>query len=385
MSVDLFDKRQRLTIAAKAQATADPRQFLHLLGVKHRRGNDYRCPKCGDFRLCAYKHDGGGYTFTCHKCRPGEKLDAIEVYLWLQGGTFNEARDWLMSMTCLSDGEALKPSPLKAPSPASPAPGPDGFKATPEAFRAGANALLSVSLPLTLGSAAGSYLAERQLFDVCLDAGVRHLGSSVDETKQLARTARDQIGEVAALASGLWSVSAKCPGGHAFLPYLSHTLVIPWRDQQGQVCAIRRRVVGALSGDVAKYMTTKGAPVPPLPFMHPSDAAACMSSRFGHVVITEGEFDALMLRAHGEQAGVIPSGSLVVASGGASMVGRFLSVRGWREMLEGREVVLAFDADKAGQEAARRLAGALSTAGVHGRITAPRGGKDWAETLGRAA
>ena len=376
-----FEARRQRTIEAQVRATANAPSFLASVGIKDRRGRDYRCPRCGDFRLVAYAADGGvGHTFTCHKCSTG-KLDGIGLYRWLHSASFTEAREWLMSVAGLADDGALTPSPTRTLMPcAEQVPS----SVTLEAFRVGANVLLSVARPLTLSSAAGSYMANRHMFDVAVDAGLMHLGCDSKEVAQAARWARDSVGEAAAVASGIWSQGNALSYGYARFPHASHSLVIPWLDGGGKVSAIRRRAIGPVAGEVSKYMTTRGAPVPPLPFMHRSDVRDAHGERFRSVVICEGELDALMLRAHGEQAGHLPSGALVVAVGGASMVGRFRSVASWRELLSGREAVLAFDADRAGVEAAQRLGAILREQGHKVTTLRPPTGKDWGEALGAA-
>ena len=379
-----FEARQRLTTEAKAQATASPRAFLARVGIHARRGRDYRCPKCSRFRLCAYPAKDGGHTFTCHKCKPGT-LDAIGLYQWVHDATFSDARDWLLSITGLGDVDTREPRSIQAPLTAPTQPTePDASRMTMAAFRVGASALLLASRPLTLDSTAGGYLGARGLFDIAVDTGLLHLGSTPADVRNLARRARDSIGEDVAILSGLWRPGNDKSFGHAVFPFAGHTLLIPWLDCEGRIAGLRRRVVGP-PGDLPKYVASKGAPVPPLPFMHRGDAASCMSEGFSRLVITEGEFDALALRARGEAEGVIPGGCLVVATGGASMTGRFLTQPGWRALLEGREVLLALDGDTAGREASQRLATALQAVGVHGRILVPRGGKDWCETLAGAA
>ena len=144
-------------------------------------------------------------------------------------------------------------------------------------------------------------------------------------------------------------------------------LAIPWRDRAGSVVTLQRR---RLDGGDPKYVFPPGrAARDPYGVELLADAPADAPLAF-----VEGAIDVLALRVLFRLRG-----AAVVALG-------IPGVTGWREswaaLARGRAVLVATDADQAGEQAAERIASATRAAGAASvRRARPNGAKDWAELL----
>jgi hypothetical protein len=193
---------------------------------------------------------------------------------------------------------------------------------------------------------------------------------------QLVAELRQQHGPDALDRAGL---------GHAErLSFPGHRLLVPWRDRDGRITTLQRRIVGARGGrDVPPYLFAKGRSVPAAPFGAELYDEAMAFLGDVPVVVTEGPLDCLarrkLARLEGERIVVLGAPSCTTARSE------------WAPYFDGRDVVIAFDADEAGDDGAQRFAetccrGARSVEREH-----PRGAKDWGDVLplvlagGRAA
>lgn len=119
----------------------------------------------------------------------------------------------------------------------------------------------------------------------------------------------------------------------------SGAIVMPWHFD-GQYWKVQYRAVGSDVPKEQRYRQKKGAGVDGglPPFNGDAIDAA------GVVLVVEGEMDAMLAQQ------VAPVGVAVVTWGSAS-----IAPNGWAEsLLEGRRVLLVFDADSAGQQAAAK-------------------------------
>ena len=120
-------------------------------------------------------------------------------------------------------------------------------------------------------------------------------------------------------------------------------IVIPVCDMGGEIVGVVRRMVPPVATGIPKYMFTYGFDKSKHLFgayKHPKDG--------GPTIIVEGPLDAIWLHQHGYTTAV-------------GLMGAYCS-RTQVELLRqlGSDVMLALDNDKAGQEAAERLADSLS-------------------------
>ena len=123
--------------------------------------------------------------------------------------------------------------------------------------------------------------------------------------------------------------------------FFQHRLVVPIRDERGQVVAFTGRTV--LDGEPRKYMNTPETPAYSKgKVLFALDLARTAIEERGHAVLMEGQFDVIV----GHQFGVTNA----IASSGTALTGDQLSLL--RRFTD--EVVLMFDNDRAGRSAARK-------------------------------
>ena len=135
--------------------------------------------------------------------------------------------------------------------------------------------------------------------------------------------------------------------GRATLEWPAWRLLIPWRGRGGSIDVLQRR---ALGGEFPKYRFPPGrSPGAPFGAELFDDAARDGSAE---VIVCEGALDALARRkiARRASAGERP---IVLAVPSASTL---FDAAVWAPFLAGRDVVLAFDSDAPGDQAARRFA-----------------------------
>ena len=153
-------------------------------------------------------------------------------------------------------------------------------------------------------------------------------------------------------------------------PRWANRILIPWRDEYGRIATISAR---SIDDSGPRYLYLRNAPLPP--FFRPRRSRA--SGLASRVILVEGMIDALLLVAHGVDG--------VMATGGTSVSERHV---GALVELGVQTVVLALDADEAGQAAARRIVGLLREGASPIRlqvvpIAAYRGTKDPADLVQR--
>jgi DNA primase len=167
---------------------------------------------------------------------------------------------------------------------------------------------------------------------------------------------------VTKVGADAWCASGLSREGQLTFPL--HRLLIPWRNEHGEVSTIQRRT---LEQDDRKYVFPRGRG-PENPY-----GIERVGSE-GDVALVEGAVDVLSYRELCRRNGLTRT---ALGLPGAA---------GWRpewvKYFRGRVVYLALDADHVGDAAAERLAVALHAGGAS-RVTRhrPRVGKDWADVL----
>lgn len=216
---------------------------------------------------------------------------------------------------------------------------------------------------LTSSSRSGTYLARRGLLSAAIAEG---WGALPDGQLALARLV-DRIVDKSApdswRRSGLFTDAGD-------LKFRTNVLLIPWRDENGMITTLQRRLI---DGDAGRYKYV-------FPERRPASApygVGALSRRpKDEIAFVEGAMDVLAYRA------------LCARAGDRRVVLGLPGVAGWRSSWapfgKDRVVHLALDADEAGDRAAERIALDLHRAGAHRVVRSrPNGAKDWADLLAR--
>lgn len=304
MSTDLPTLLAAIDLAALAE-----RDGVTLRGGAERSG---ACPRCGGRdRFHVKTHAGRGYFF-CRKCHP-DRGDAIEYMRWVHG---------------MSTGDAIRAlggdttAPLQSVRRAPIARQPDEFppcerwQHRAQAFAEGCAAYLWTPA----GARALAYLRSRGLAD---DTIRRHLLGYNPKWRKAAGADwglldRDTVNAAAGIT-------------------IPHQVA-------GQFWAVRVRRLNADGTAYAgpnKYVAVTGS----RPALFNADAIRAT----GRVVMFEGEFDAMLAQQHA------PAAVACVTFGSES---KAPSLR-WCVALRGLPVVVAYDADEAGERGAARWLAAL--------------------------
>ena len=155
---------------------------------------------------------------------------------------------------------------------------------------------------------------------------------------------------------------------HDGTDFFAERLVIPIRDERGQTLAFTARTVR--QDEQRKYINSRDTPVYIKGrVIFGLDLARDEIARAGHAVLMEGQFDVIT----GHQFGVT---NAVAASGTALTEDQVRLLRRFTD-----ELLLVFDADRAGREAARKAAVTAAQQGLRTRVAAVPEGKDPDEFL----
>ncbi len=360
------------------RSLADPHRVCEALGLtaggprsyaRQAAGIIVRCPSHEDRTpSCSVQNRQGVLLWRCHGC--GAHGDALSLVAAVRG--LNAERDFravlveaasiagLWQLVDELDGRA--PSTPRPAPPARPPPPPPERTIDVERFDEIARALFEVC-PLTPHSHAGRYLGGRGLFDEAHAAGLGSMPLPGREQDALCALLVDGFGTSDLELAGLLRVGR--------LAWPRHVLLIPWKTRGGKIATLQRRLV-APAEHLPSYVFAKGLrPVDPFG-AHALDAAGPHAA----LAFVEGALDALALRAiiRGRSAHVVL---------GVPGVGTWREA--WNEYARGRRVVVAFDADTAGDRAADARVSALRLVAAEVRRARPRFGKDWGEQIGHGA
>ena len=299
------------------------------------------CPKCGGqvgiddrFHVLTRTRQGK-HGWFCRKCpdapKPDKMGDAADYVRIMRGLSGREAFDLLRHFGLPADGrsrgrigqvEALS-RPVVVRSAAGLTLQADGALPEPpaEAWQAEVDVLL-------WGRPSGAYWRLRD-FDAEAIAAQAYLEQQRHLTPETIQ--RFALGYLpASITTGPMGWRAATSGA----------IVMPWVFGSCQYWKVQYRAVGSGVPKEHRYRQKKGADV--TGGLPPFNADAIKTA--GVVLVVEGEFDAMLAQQ------VAPVGVAVVTWGSAS-----IAPNGWAEsLLKNRRVLLVFDADSAGQQAAAR-------------------------------
>src|SRR5690349_9897911 len=150
--------------------------------------------------------------------------------------------------------------------------------------------------------------------------------------------------------------------------FFAERLVVPIRDERGQTLAFTARTVR--QDEQRKYINSPETPAYIKGrVVYGLDLARNEIAKRGHAVLMEGQFDVIT----GHQFGVVNA----VASSGTALTDD--QVRLLKRFTD--ELLLVFDADRAGREAARKAAVIAANHGMRTRLASVPEGKDPDEFL----
>jgi DNA primase len=317
--------------------------------------HDERTPSCV-VRLAK----DGTIAVRCHAC--GATGDALSLVAQVQGLSVD--RDFA---EILRRGAELAGAPgiIEASTPRKKTHAPGGQ--SDETYDRIAAALLAELSPMRhVAPHVAAYLDARGVFADAEAVDVRGLP-------------RDARALVASLLAGFEREELDAAGilrrGRDELDWPAWALLIPWRDRFGRIVCMQRR---RLDEGRPKYRFPPGR-APRAPFGVEFLGAALES--FGpsaEVVIVEGAIDTLARRriaSHRRECCAV----IGCASASTPCVGLPLDV------LKGRRVVLALDADPAGEAACAELGAVLAGVASEFVRERPKGSKDWAAQLWEAS
>lgn len=162
--------------------------------------------------------------------------------------------------------------------------------------------------------------------------------------------------------------------------FFRNRLIVPIRDERGNEVAFVGRTV---ADDPRKYVNSPDTPAYSKGrVLFALDLAREGIGTRGHAVLVEGQFDVIVAHQFGVTNAIATSGTALTEDQ-VRLLKRFTS-----------EVVLAFDGDSAGKQAAFRAIEQFSAAGMHTRVLSLgaakdpdeflRGGGDWEKALREA-
>jgi DNA primase len=358
----------RRDLARELRRTApldDPHALAVALGLGERaqrqpRGVIVRCPWHDDRTpSCSVRVAGDGtIAVRCHAC--GATADALGLLARVHG--LDVRRDWraVLDEAARLTGGAVPE--LRGRADVEPDERPDD-----ETYDAIASALLDACGPLRDCPDVASYLDARGIYADADAAGVR--GLPCDCGPLVAEL-------LATYDRGALERAGVVRGGHDAIDWLAWRVLMPWRDRYGRITCIQRR---RLDGGEPRYRCPPGRS-PRAPYG--VDLLAMYLDAHGadcEIVVVEGALDCLARRRIARHRGE-PCAVLGVYSASTPCAGLPL------DLLAGRRVVLACDADDAGERACAELAGALRGVArelVRQRPPAPHG--DWGSSLATEA
>jgi len=213
------------------------------------------------------------------------------------------------------------------------------------------------------GGKARAYLAERGLGEQVLrDFGVGYAPSAWDKILVLGQRAGFRIEELRGVG-----LAQRGRGGGEYDRFRSR-IMFPIRDRRGRVLGFGGRAMRSDQG--AKYVNTAETD-----FFHKSqllygvDRAKAAIAKAGRAVVVEGYTDVLALHQAGVEEAIAVMGTAITGEQVATLSG----------MVE--EVVLALDADSAGQEAMLRAQRVAAGRKMRLRVAAMPAGEDPAEMM----
>lgn len=227
-----------------------------------------------------------------------------------------------------------------------------------------------VSLLRTLAPVTGSPAAMFYLRDRCIAHGAA-LGwiALPDDPEAFAELGANVC---AGVGRDAWKRAGLCWPSGMFAPKWRGRVCIPWEAPNGAVESLQGRPIGEPREGEPKYTAATAHP-PRWPWGS-LDVVECAGD--GAVVaIVEGAVDALSWEALARGAGV---DGFALGIPGVSSVSRLAP--GWTRIVRGRRVVVALDADAAGERARDELVALVRPEAASVEVRGPVEGKDWNDT-----
>jgi DNA primase len=354
------------------RVACEPQLLCEALGLLGQPGSFRRQAKGVLVRCCAHEERTPSMSVTrapdgtlrvrCFAC--GFKTDAIGLVRRVHGASFREALALLARMAgrwdLLAERERCnRTQALTLPKRRAE---PWGAGRVDSDLRDHVYRSLLDLCPLRPDSPVGRYLDRRALFADAEAAGLGALPVRRDQQHAVMGRLASALDRATVLLDlGL----AMSRGSHA-LRAPHHCLLIPWRGRDGRISALQRR---RLDPAEPRYVFPPGLS-PAAPFG--ADVLRGGEAEGIPMVVTEGALDCLarrkLARLVGQRVAVlaVPSATTVRAE--------------WSTLFDGRDVLVAFDPDKSGDEGARRFADACLRGARSVQRERPRGG-DWNEVL----
>ena len=360
------------------RAYSDPRRVCEDLGLtregprtfaKQARGLIVRCPVHADRTpSCSVQNRDGVLLWNCMGC--GAHGDALDLIAAVRGlSVANDFRGVLVEAATLAglwqivdELQGRSPRTARRAPAAAPAPPPVEPAIDAGRFDEIASALLD-ACPLEPTAPATRYLVGRGFLEEARVAGFGALPPPGPEQDAVVASLVGQFGPSDLALAGLLR------DGRLAWPW--HLLILPWRSLDGTISTLQRRRVVSDCGPPPYVFPRALRPAEPFG----ADVFRAAGTDLP-VAFVEGALDVLALRT--------------IIRGRSSHV--VLGVPGvatwrptWTEYARGRRVVLAFDADEAGDRAAAARATELRSVASEVRRARPRVGKDWGDQLSGGA
>ncbi len=354
----------------------DARSLLDALGLladrkswqKQAAGVIVRCPVHGGVSCSITRGPDGTVRARCFGCDfSGDALTVIAAVRGLDAHRdFRELLEIAAELAGRWDlvDELRGASERRAPRPAPPpvVREPEPPRVEPALYAEIVEALLALC-PLGKAPHVAAYLDGRAIFADAEAAGVRGLPTDCAPIAQalLERFERADL-EAASIVRA----------GHDAIDWPGHALLIPWRNRDGQISCLQRRAIADVK---PKYRSPRGfSPASPFGVELLEDALA-FDGPDAEIIVCEGALDTLarrrVARARSERAAVI---GIYSASA--------CDVSAWADLARGRRVVIAVDADKAGDKAAQTIAEQLVDVALELVRETPNA-KDWNAAIAR--
>ncbi|MBW3538843.1 MAG: DNA primase [Planctomycetes bacterium] len=209
------------------------------------------------------------------------------------------------------------------------------------------------------GGRARKYLAERGFSDETIRNF--RLGYAADEWDRLVVRARGKFTPAQLVTVGLAKAWERGREGH--YDFFRDRVMFPVRDERGRVVAFGGRVLPGYEGNAGKYMNSSETPVySKSRVLFGFDTAREAIRKADCAVVVEGYTDCILARQHG-LANIVGTLGTALTEAHVAVLKRFA-----------RRVVLLFDGDEAGQNAAERTVQKLLAEEIDLRIlTLPEG------------
>jgi len=349
----------RLDATAIRGRFRDPLRLAAMMGQPgarpHGRGCVAHCVLHDDATpsMSLYAGDDGTIRFRCFGCgRRGDVLSLVALVLKLSLKT--QFRKVLRAAAAIA--EAMEEAvPIAITLETKPLPPLDDFT------RAAVLGRLLELCPLVAQSDVTEYLSQRQVLDGAIVDGWAALPAPASQHELLAKLV-GEFGDATIRAAGFLTSS----GG---IPWPEHRVVVVWRSRSAVAVGLQRRLIRANREREPKYVTMRDQPL-----AQPYGVEKLDPTANWPVALVEGAIDVLSMRALSARHGLQR-----IALG---MPGASNWRRGWADLLVGREVLVAFDNDEAGDAAAVRVVRDLRAAGALRVLRSkPLATKDWNDAL----